>query len=268
MADTEDLKGRIESLEAAHDRIPKVLRLLLGLDPESQKQADENWKNALDSKQLIKALERHLESAKSLVTTAIFLAVFFLWTGLSETPGHSVEVAILGIKGVPYETAFFVAALCFLVINAQVAERFSRIAAILRSVKKEQLPEALTVLMSHPWIFNPFNYFGATFASRLNSAKGYGLLITVWWACNSSLTAFTNSLGPKEQIATFTFFAIGLFSMGTINQVMIEMVTLSKEEHPVLSGRLEQSLPMRQALAFAGIVAGGFLAAMVIASRA
>ena len=206
-----------------------------------------------DQEDILKSIEKHLDDLKGIVRWAIFLAVLFWWAGVNDDN----PIKALGME-IDKEYAVIVAVLFYLVINLSVWDRFQRIGDLFDQLDGRNFKKGFTKLTLHSWIINPFSHFGNSTVSRINSAKGFGLLISVWWLCNSSLYAlsdnYMNLIGLSLQ---GIFLLIGLASMRSIIRIEkgIEerLRSIDKTTYELLKSRkLERSI-----ITFLGIALGG-----------
>ena len=213
----------------------------------------------MNQDRIIEGLGSHLDSLKQTIGWALLLSVAFAWAGLTQAD----PVKALGIE-VSRNNAFVVAVIFYVFVNAKVLDLLLRIGDLMSLLDDEHLAEGLTRVAVHSFIANPFSYFGSSFFARAHSAKGFGLLIVVWWIANSSLFTLANGQTLSTQALMGVFLAVGLGSMLAISRgysIIIERVkSVDTQLYEILHAtRVERSL-----LTFVGIIGGGFIAFLII----
>nr|VFK23175.1 MAG: hypothetical protein BECKMB1821G_GA0114241_100418 [Candidatus Kentron sp. MB]VFK28350.1 MAG: hypothetical protein BECKMB1821I_GA0114274_100617 [Candidatus Kentron sp. MB]VFK74214.1 MAG: hypothetical protein BECKMB1821H_GA0114242_100235 [Candidatus Kentron sp. MB] len=158
----------------------------------------------LKQKQILESISRHLDDLMVILRWALLLAVGFWWTGVHDIDSSS----FLGIK-IKQTHALWVAIIFYLTINLAVLDRLLRISDLVKLADDENFHDAFSRLALHPWMLNPFSYFGASMMARAHSAKGFGALIIIWWICNSSLYSLANN--PITQLVLSDSCFKGLF---------------------------------------------------------
>ena len=209
---------------------------------------------------LIDSITKHLDDLKGIVRWALLLSVLFWWAGYNDQD----PIKALGMD-IKKDYALFVAVAFYLVVNLSVWDRLYRIGDILESVNDKNFEKATSKLTLHNWIINPFSYFGNGFLSRINNAKGFGLLIIVWWVCNSSLYALSdNHMTIIGLLLQGTFLLTGLASMRSItrieNLLLERFEKMDTDTYKLLKSRRTE----RSVLTFIGIGIGGIIAFMTM----
>ena len=213
----------------------------------------------MDQAAVIDSLKKHLDSLKAVIGWSLLLAVGFGWTGLTQE--QSVEM--LGLK-VDRDKAFAVAVIFYIFMNAKALDVLLRLEHLMNLLKDEFFMEGISTVALHPFIGNPFSYFGKGRIARQNSAKGYGLLIILWWIAHSSLYTFADGFDVYARVLTFAFLGVGLLSMLAIERFDKYTKIRLDAIDPGFSEELEKMRRVRRWQVFAGIVVGGLIAWFVI----
>jgi len=169
----------------------------------------------MDQKELADSLGKQMDTVADTVYWALLLAVVFLWAGLTEQP----LIKALGLE-IKRSQALYVACAFYLFANLFILIQFLRIGDLVRSIERTNLQTALTKLVTHKWIANPFAFYGTLPSSMLHGSCGFGLLVVVWWIGNTSLYALADTISSLSAILLQgLFLAIGLGSILAIRRV-------------------------------------------------
>lgn len=210
--------------------------------------------------QVLESITSHLDDLNALLKWALLLAVGFWWAGTRRKD----EFEALGMTF--HQThALFVAVGFYLIVNITVLERFLRLADLVALTDEANLKEAVSRLGVHPWVLNPFSYFGLGMLARTHSAKGLGSLIVVWWVCNSSLYSLAhNVLTPVGILIHVTFLGAGVASIFSINRVFSVVLERTERLEPELYQSLRATKIERTVCAIAGIGLGALIAVLTL----
>lgn len=211
---------------------------------------------ALDSEAILSALKAHLDSLADVIKWALLLAIAFWWAGLQgQDPIKALDLEI------PRRQALFAAVSIYGILNLVVLDKFARIRDLVELLPDSQIPKAISQLSTHAWVANPFANFGDAPLSRLNSAKGVGVLIIVWWVSNSSLYALTNSaMSTLGVLLQGVFLVLGLAAMRTIARTNAQILSRTQNIDQGLYASLRAADHVRTGVTFLCIGIGGVIA--------
>jgi len=137
---------------------------------------------------------------------------------------------------------------------------FLRVGNLIQLLDQKNFLTGFTKLSAHPWVLNPFSYFGNSSVARLHSGEGYGLLIAIWWLCNTSLyTLMDDKKNRFAHILLGLFLIIGLGSMVAIqhtNKMVLDKLNIA---HPSLYNEFLATTMERTIATFLGIAVGVLL---------
>lgn len=218
----------------------------------------------MESEAIIFSIGRHIDALSGLVNATVGLALVSGWAGLQKTQ----VVTVLSMRA-SRRDAFYVLAAAYIGVNLAATITFLRVADLV-AMGEAQPQKVATALALHPWVFNPFAYFGPSSFSTLYSSIGFGCLIAIWWIGYSSLTLFRTFRERWALPIYAVFLAVGLSTMMAINHVyavlfdkIVPMLSLDEQ-----TGVLRTIIP-RSVATFSGIGVGMaiFLATQVLAVR-
>ncbi len=136
----------------------------------------------MNQETLQEGITKHLDSLAATVRLGLGVAILFWWAGVQ----NQAIIEAFGME-VRRADALLVACIFYLFLDLAILDKFLRIGDLVREIDDDGVEASVTRLATHPWIANPFAYFGGTRISRIHSSKGFGALIVTWWVCNSSL---------------------------------------------------------------------------------
>ncbi len=202
------------------------------------------------------SIDRHMDAVAAAVKWGLLVAIIFMWAGIMREP--TIRSEGLTIRR---EDALFVACFFYIFINLFALEVFLRIGDMLKLSDSASFQVSLSRLMLHSWFANPFAYFGDSLPSKVYSAKGFGLLIVVWWTGNASLYTLTDDLLSNLAISIQGLFLIvGLGSMLAIYRVDNIVLDRLKAIDPTVADQLQKAFTVRRLFSFLGIGLGGLIA--------
>ena len=212
----------------------------------------------MGQEQVVESLSAHLDSIKTNYRVGITSCRGIGWAGLSK----SDPVKALGM-GIARQNAFYVAAGFYVFINSKVLDILLHIHDLIKLLSPEKLLVGISRIALHPFTANPYSYFGKSFGSRIHSAKGYGLLIIIWWVANRSLYTLYGGSNILLQSITLIYVGVGLLSMLTIqktfNMVLSRLEGVCDElREDILKTRVERGILTLLGIGLAGAI--GFLA--------
>lgn len=206
----------------------------------------------MDNETLVSALGGQLDVLESYVTWAIVVSLAIAWAGIQ----NAQEIELLNVK-FNRRTAFYAAAVAYLVGNCLILILLLRIGDLMRLLPREAVVEGFSTLSTHSWVLNPFSYFGPAMSSQLHATGGYGLLIVTWWLCNTALFTLSDYERKRgARVLGVLFLLFGLTSMFAIHRV----ITIARVQLRVVAPDLESAFAatemQRWAGAFLGILIG------------
>ena len=202
----------------------------------------------MNQEKIIDGLGNHLDSLKQTVGWALLLSVAFAWAGLTQAD----PVKALGLE-VSRDNAFIVAVVFYIFANAKVLDILLRIGDLITLLDDGHLIDGLTKVARHPFTANPFSYFGSGFLARIQSAKGFGLLILIWWIANSSLFTLADDLSYFTKALIVGFLVIGVSSMIAISRGHTIIIKRIENVDSQLHETLQATTVDRILFAFIGI---------------
>lgn len=204
---------------------------------------------------LVANIGKHLDSLETLFNSVILLAIAIAWAGIQR----SQIIEVLGTK-FNRRYAFFVAAALYLVVNMSILVLFLRLGDLVALLDNKNLAKGITQIATHRWILNPFGYFGSSTIAQMYSSGGLGLLISIWWLCNASLSSLMDDKKNRAANILFgLFLIIGLVSMSAIHRVHAAVLSALSKTDPGLYDLVLQTSGERTIGAFLGIVVGGLI---------
>lgn len=213
----------------------------------------------IDQKIIIDTIAKHLDSLESLASTIIILSVAIAWAGIQRS--QQIEVFSTTFNR---RHAFFVVAALYLIANMSILILFLRLGDLVGFLDKNNIVKGVTQLSTHKWILNPFAYFGNSTIAQIHSSEGFGLLISVWWLCNASLSSLMDD--KKHKVANILiglFLVIGLCSMFAIQRVFSIILESLQKSHTELYTLVLQTMNDRTVGTIIGIIVGGLIFAAV-----
>jgi hypothetical protein len=219
----------------------------------------------MNSEVVLDAIGKHLDALASTVNWIIVFAAVVSWAGIRKE--SSIEV--FGVK-VERRLAFLVSSTIYLIANVMVLILFLRIGDLLLLVEPSKVTNAVARLATHPWLLNPYSYFGGGWLASFHSCEGYGLLIATWWLCNTSMSTLVEDKGSKVgKIMLGIFLGLGLLTMQAIQRGYgIVLLRLSTTDASLFQG-IQGTVAERNLGDFLGIAVGGlfFLAGNLLQQR-
>lgn len=209
----------------------------------------------MDQEIIVTSIGEHLDTIESYLNWAILFAVAAAWGGVHREP----EIEVLGTK-VNRRHAFFAAAVLFLVANMAVFILFLRIGSLLELLAPNYRIQGITALATDTWVLNPFSFFGTSAVARFHSGEGFGLLIVVWWLCNTALsTLMDDKSNWRARFLLILFLGLGLASMLSIQRVYGISLNLLEEIDPQFYAAASRTISERIIGSYLGILVGGLI---------
>lgn len=206
-------------------------------------------------KVIIDAISSHLDLAEGFVNWALLFAAAIAWTGLQKKR----EIEAFHVT-VDRRNAFVAVAVLYLFATMALAVIFLRIGDLVALLDGAHFSEGVSTLGTHRWLLNPFSYFGQSAIARGHSGEGYGLLIVVWWLCNSSLYTLMDDKRSRRAKTLLAFFlGVGLLAMVSIQRVYQLLVVRAELFDKPFHDAIVATGMERFLAAFLGIAAGGLL---------
>ena len=202
----------------------------------------ENIKLMVEQQDLLDGITDTLTELKTTTRIGVVLGMLFWWAGFSKDDPIKILDAEIHRKH-----ALFIAATIYLGLTYIIWDRFHRVGTLLIELEDQYIEKAFSKLNIHPWILNPFSYFGNDITSRLTSAKGFGLLSLLWWVCNSSIISLANYHMTYLIIAVqLLYLAIGLATMKSyfrVNNILLErMKPINYKVYSVINSRRKDKI--------------------------
>lgn len=213
----------------------------------------------LNQDSIIDALSDHLGAVQSLLHWVLFLAVPLAWAGIRGT--NTIKTSVLEVQRT---YAFYLASICFFLVNIAILVLFLRTADLVAMLDKDHFHEGITALATHSWALNPFSFYGTGTISRIHSCAGFGLLIASWWVCYTALSTLNDKQGPAFLFASGLLLVTGLASMGAIQLVFHAILDGAREFDKPLLKTLMSTFGERALATFAGIGVGGVIYSLAL----
>jgi uncharacterized membrane protein YuzA (DUF378 family) len=211
----------------------------------------------VDQEYLLTSLVAHLDNLDATLRGALLLAIAFWWAGIERT----AEIQAFGMS-ISQAWALVVAVVFYLVANLFVLDRLLRIGDLLCLASDANLMRAVSRTALHPWVMNPFAYFGTGVVARTHTAKGYGLLIVAWWLCNASLYGLSRQvLSAGVVLLQVCFMIIGLASIWAIGRVFLIALSRTKDTHAEVHQQILRTVRERRIAVGVSVILGALLAA-------
>ena len=144
----------------------------------------------MDQAAIVESMGKHLDSLRATIGWAVLVAVVFAHAGLTDAD----PVTALGLK-IDKNHAVMVAAAFYFGVSLKILDLLWRISQLNRLLDDGSFLKGLSAIALHPFIGNPFGYFGTRTVGRLTAAKGLLLLILLWSAANASLLTLAKGCG-------------------------------------------------------------------------
>jgi hypothetical protein len=103
---------------------------------------------------------------------------------------------------------------------------------LLEACDETESPKAITAILTHKWVMNPFSYTSAGVLSALCCAVGPGLLVFAWWIALSGLTLLSSvsiSTGVFERCLFMLYCGLGFLATVTVVRFDLRIVTTSNK---------------------------------------
>jgi hypothetical protein len=160
---------------------------------------------------LLEAIGKNMDVLESITEWAFFFSLAVGWAGL-----QGKDVTGLGMT-FSRKQAFRAACCIYVAASLVVLFMLWRLGSLLIMIDDNSLPKAITRLATHSWLMNPFSFFGS---HPFYNSLGYGCLIFLWWVCTAALSALTDRLLARANVALLTFFlAVGVMVVRAVNRV-------------------------------------------------
>lgn len=207
----------------------------------------------MDEQLLSEAITKQMDALEGYVNAVVLLAVAAAWGGLRRAQ----ELEAFGLK-FNRRHAFWILGVTYLIANVAALVLFLRIRDLLGLVQNGTFVRAFTGLALHPWVLNPFSFFGGqTLSAKLHSSGGWGLLILTWWVCNTSLATLMDDKRNSLALALMAAFVIiGLGATVAIYEAQQTVFRRLAEVAPELLRQVEGARPLRMAGTLFGIATG------------
>ncbi|MEO1323637.1 MAG: hypothetical protein AAFV59_11585 [Pseudomonadota bacterium] len=204
---------------------------------------------------LIDAIGSQLDALQSIISAAVVLALLSAWAGISKKP----TVSVFSLE-VTRSEAYLLLGWTFVFVNVAATLLFLRLADLILNIAPTHIDEALTVLATHSWVFNPYALFGTSSLAVIHSCFGYGALICIWWIGFTCLAVLQGSKSefPKSLIA-IVFLGVGLASMGAIQLGFFGVLEQLEHADPALRNAAYLTVIPRTVTTFIGIIIGGLI---------
>jgi hypothetical protein len=164
---------------------------------------------------LLDAITNHLNALESIYKWAVLVALAVAWAGIRRQQ----KIKIFDIE-IERRQSFYALAALFLLANVTVLVLFIRLGELMSAVGDADFLDGFTRLSTHPWILNPFAYFGDSRWAGLVSSEGFGLLVVIWWLCFSGLHALLDDSHARYvRFLLGAFLFTGLLTMLAIHRV-------------------------------------------------
>ncbi len=216
----------------------------------------------LNQDSIVGALSDHLDSVQALLHWVLFLAIPLAWAGIRGT--NTIKTSVLEVQRT---YAFYLASICFFLVNVAILVLFLRTADLVAMLDKEHFHEGITTLATHSWALNPFSFYGTGTIARIHSCAGFGLLIACWWVCNTAISTLNDKQGPTFLFASGLLLLTGLASMGAINLVFHAILEGAREFDKPLLKTLMSTFGERSVATFAGIGIGFVIYSLALALK-
>jgi len=204
---------------------------------------------------LVEALKSQLDLAEHLFNWALIFSAAVAWAGLQRQP----YIEAFHVK-VDRRDAFVAIAVLYLFATTVAIVLFLRIGDLFTLVDCDHFGQAVTIVATHQWILNPFSYFGPSSVARSYSAEGNGLLIAVWWLCNSSLyTLIDVKQSRRAKVLLVIFVMVGVVAVFSLRRAYFIILRQAETLAPTLSDQLAATVPERRLALFLGIAAGALI---------
>lgn len=205
----------------------------------------------MDQAVLVDAIGDHLDSLTQIVNWTALISIAMCWAGIRRER----EIEAMGLK-VDRKYAFYAMATVYSFANLTSFLMFLRLRHLLLLVDDKHFLEAFTTLSTYPWVLNPFSYYGSTSEAHILSSEGVGLLIVVWWLCNSSLYTLLEKQTNNTIFLLILFLGIGLAALVTIEQTNILIANRMSRLDLQVALDIRRLAPWRYAGNALGILAG------------
>jgi len=206
----------------------------------------------MDQETLIQSLTKHIDSLEIIFNWAVVLSIAVAWAGIQRQ--QQIEALTLKFDR---RYAFYSISGLYLTANIAVLILLLRLADLLALLDDSHFLKGLSVLATHSWVLNPFSYFGSSVTARFYSCEGIGLLIVVWWLCNTSLSTLLDYKSNKIAILLLILFLlVGLVSLGAIQRVYGIVLGRTALMDTTLHNALVETSKERFIAIFLGIIVG------------
>lgn len=207
----------------------------------------------MDSEIVRASIDKHLEAIEKILLWALAIAGVVGWAGMSGQE----PIKFLGLEATRND-AYWIAGSAFVLANLALLVAFLRIADLLNLLSNGEFIKGIDKLVTHPFLFNPFAYFGNRAAARIHSCFGFGMLIICWWSCYAAVS----TLRPRSVVPPsieIVFLGVGLASMVAVNRCYSIVISGLKKYQAKYAKELESTRVERTVATFASIGIGGLI---------
>ena len=174
---------------------------------------------------------RQLDSLQATIGWASLTVVLFASTAFAREE----TLTVLGMA-IKTSEVFWYAAPFYFFVNIKCLDLLVRIGRMVRILDSDRLfVNCVNTIALHPFIANPYGYFGASTVGRFTGAKGLALLILLWWTAHASLLMYCEDFNALSVTLLVVFSVVGGLSLWTIydfhRYVMCRLGRADKELH-------------------------------------
>jgi hypothetical protein len=187
----------------------------------------------VDEKTILENISKHMDLLASLQNLILSTAVAAIY--MACTRGNELDLKIIKVtKG---NAALFLVTL-FLTLMTAIFLILVRLYGLLDLLETSRIPDAFTKIATHPWLLNPFAYFGDSLFYRLISAISLLGLVVAWWMSFIATGSLRGKYPRFEFFFGTAFFALSVVTFIAIQQVYFLLIEKMNLVNPVLAKTL------------------------------
>ena len=165
----------------------------------------------VDQTAVLAGIDKTLDSLQTTIHWASLMVVLF---AAAELWGN-YPLTVVGIT-VKDTQVFWLAAPFYLFANVKCLDLLVRVSRLVHLLSDPFVVRALSTIAVHPFVANPFGYFGAGAVARFTAAKGFALLVLLWWTAHASLLMACKEFGPWPLLLFIGFSIAGTLSVWAV----------------------------------------------------
>ena len=187
----------------------------------------------MDEKTLLDAVSQHIGLLSGLQWWMLVTAMATIYMVVNRKD----ELDLKFFKVTKEDAAVLVGAL-YVIVTAGIFVALIRLHGLLGMLPESQLPAAVTEIVTHSWLFNPFAYFGSAGLYKFTALASLAAFIVAWCLGFVALSLLGGKYPRAHVILLIFHFALSLVTLAALQQVYFLMVEKTAQAAPELSATL------------------------------